>query len=88
MGQDIRGEGEVVKELNWTDLKKLTLEEIKAGPCLKVAGDGWDESAFYVVVNPQGIMRDRVEGICAQIDASRTFEEPKKKKGFLSVMRR
>jgi len=60
-----------VKDISWSQLRAMTLTEIKEGPCLKVTGDG--EMAFYVVVQPQQVMKDRVEGICQTIDASRGF---------------
>ena len=70
MGHGIWKEGDM-KVVTWTELKKETLKDIKEGQCLKVTGDG--ELAFYVIVNPQQVMRARVEGICSQIDASRGF---------------
>ena len=63
-----------METISWSDLKKLKLESVKAGQCLKVTGDG--EVAFYAVINPQQAMRDRVESICSQIDASRYFKKP------------
>ena len=62
-----------MKEISWTELKRKTLAEIREGRCLKVTGDG--EMAFYVAVNPQQIMRIRVEAICGMIDAGKSFKE-------------
>ena len=58
-----------MKTISWTDLKKKLLVEIKEGSCLKVTGDG--ETAFYVIVRPEGLMMNKIEGLCSQIDASR-----------------
>jgi hypothetical protein len=58
-----------MKEIAFTEFKKKSVSEIKEGECLKVTGDG--SPVFYVVVNPQQLMKDRVEGICSMIDASR-----------------
>ena len=60
-----------MKEVSWTQLKKLTLTEIKEGECLKVTGDS--EMAFYVIVHPEQSMRQRIEGTCSLIDKSRGF---------------
>lgn len=30
-----------------------------------------DNAAVVNIISPQGVMRDRVEGLCGQIDASR-----------------
>ena len=68
LGKDFREEE--MKAISWSELKKMSLSDIKAGECLKVTGDS--ETAFYAIINPQFLMRDRVEGICQQIDASRS----------------
>ena len=60
-----------MKEISWSELKKLSLTQIKEGECLKVTGDG--ELAFYAVIKPEGEMRIRVEGVASQIDSSRGF---------------
>lgn len=60
-----------MQDISWTALKQKAISEIKEGECLKVTGDG--QMAFYVVVHPEGAMRDRVAGMCSQIDASRGF---------------
>ncbi len=58
-----------MKEISWTDLKKEKLEDIKKGQCLKVTGDG--QMVFYVIVYPEGIMRNRIETYCNMIDTGR-----------------
>ena len=58
-----------MKEISWTELKALRLLDIKAGQCLRVTGDG--QVAFYIVVEPQGNMIAKVEGICSQIDTGK-----------------
>lgn len=60
-----------MKEISWTELKKVALSEIKSGQCLKVTGDG--EMAFYIIAKPEGEMRNRIEAIASQIDASKGF---------------
>ena len=60
-----------MKTVTWTEFKKKTLQDIKEGACVKVTGDGDD--VFFVVVNPQGVMKDRIMGLCSQIDVSRGF---------------
>jgi|TARA_Y100000310_G_C20593948_1_gene769531 hypothetical protein len=60
-----------MKEVAFTELKRMRLADIKKGQCLRVPGDGWNETAFYVVVRPEQFMKARVEGLCSQIDASR-----------------
>ena len=60
-----------MKTLNWTQLKALTLTEIREGECLKVTGDS--EMVFYVTVHPEQVMRLKVEGLCGLIDKSRGF---------------
>ena len=67
MGKDFREEE--MKEIAFSKFKILPLENIKDGECLKVTGDG--QMAFYVVINPQMVMKDRVEAICQMIDVSR-----------------
>lgn len=58
-----------MRDITWTNLKRESLEDLKEGQCLRVTGDG--VPTFYVVVNPQGMMRDRVEALCGLIDAGR-----------------
>lgn len=65
-----------MKEISWTNLKRLNLSEIREGECLKVTGEG--EMVFYVVVHPEEVMQDRVQGICGMIDASRGLPRPVK----------
>lgn len=60
-----------MKEVSWSNLKLLKLEDVKAGECLKVTGD--NEMAFYVIVKPEAEMKTKIEVICSQIDASRGF---------------
>lgn len=63
-----------MKEIQWTQFKKLKQEEIREGECLKVTFNS--EMAFYVVVHPEEVMQDRVQGICGMIDASRNLPHP------------
>lgn len=65
-----------MKEISWTNLKRLNLSEIREGECLKVTGEG--EMVFYVVVKPEEVMQDRVQGLCGMIDASRGLPRPVK----------
>ncbi len=58
-----------MREIPWTQFKKLDQEEIREGECLKVTFNG--QMVFYVVVHPEEVMQDRVRGICQMIDASR-----------------
>ena len=58
-----------LQEISWSELKLKKLSDIKQGECLRVTGDG--QMAFYVVVNPQQAMKDRLEFICQTIDAGR-----------------
>ncbi len=58
-----------MKEIKWTDLVHSRASELLAGPCLKVMVDG--DMAFYLVIRPEALMRDKVEGLCGLIDAGR-----------------
>ena len=58
-----------MKEISWSEFRLMKLADLKAGECLKVTGDGLP--AFYAIINPQGGMVARVEGIASQIDTSR-----------------
>ncbi len=60
-----------MKEINWTDLKKKSFEELKSGECLKITANC--EMVGYLVVKPEGEMIARIEGICSQINASKGF---------------
>ena len=60
-----------MKEVSLTVFRSKKLPEILAGECLKVTGD--NELAFYVVVKPEEVMKDRIEGLCSLIDQSRGF---------------
>jgi len=60
-----------MKTISLTDFRKLKAEEVKKGECRKVTSDG--EMIFYAVINPEQVMRDRVEGLCDLIDKSRGF---------------
>jgi len=60
----------MIKEISWTQLRKMDLKAIREGPCLKVPF-GKHGVAFYVVVSPEEVMKDRVDAICQQIDISR-----------------
>lgn len=59
-----------MKEITWTKIKLSNARDIKEGPCLKIIADG--ETVGYLILNPQGVMRDRVEGLASQIDAGRS----------------
>jgi hypothetical protein len=67
-----------MKEITFTELKKMTLEEVRDGPCLKIAGVGWDGPPLYVIPKVEGPMNSRIQGICSQIDAGRgiTYVKP------------
>ena len=58
-----------MKDTSWSKIKLESLKDLKEGACQRGMENG--QPAFYIIVNPQGAMRDRVEGICGQIDASR-----------------
>lgn len=58
-----------MREIGWTKLKQATAKDIREGPCLKVMSD--DEFIGYLVIDPQGPMRDRIEGLAGLIDASK-----------------
>ena len=58
-----------MKEVSWSEFKLMKLADLKAGQCLKVTGDG--VTAFYAIINPQGGMVARVEGIAGMIDSSK-----------------
>lgn len=62
-----------MKKISLTEFKKLSATEIEKGPCLQVTGDG--KTLFYAVVNPQQVMKDRIEANCNLIDAGRTFNK-------------
>jgi hypothetical protein len=58
-----------MREISITELRKLKVGDLKDGPCLKISSDG--EFLAYVVMQPEGEMRTRIEAISSQIDASR-----------------
>lgn len=62
-----------MKTISLTDFRdfiaKSKVPEIKESPCLKVTAD--QEPIIYIVVNPEGEMRNRIEGLCGLIDNSR-----------------
>ena len=58
-----------MKQIAFSQLKLMSLKDIREGPCLEVTGDGMP--VLYVVVEPQQAMGHRVRAICGQIDASR-----------------
>jgi len=60
-----------MKEVSWSELRKLTMADLKASACLRVTGDG--VTVFYIIVQPQGGMVARVESIASMIDASKGF---------------
>lgn len=60
-----------MKEISWTQLRKLELKDIREGECLKVRFQ--KGVAFYVIVKPEQVMKDKVEAICQMIDGSRGF---------------
>lgn len=57
--------------LTWTEFRKLTAADIKDGQCIKVMAN--EQMAFYVVVHPEEVMKDRIEANCDLIDKSRGF---------------
>ncbi len=61
-----------MKEIKYGAFKLLNARDIVKGQCLKLMSDG--EMVGYVVVNPEGAMVPRIEGICSQIDASKGFK--------------
>lgn len=58
-----------MKEIKLSELKQLKTEALKSSPCLKVTSDG--EVIFYAIVQPEGLMKDRIEGFASMIDAGR-----------------
>ncbi len=60
-----------MKEENWSKFKLKKASEIKTCQCIKVISDG--ELLFYAVIKPEGEMKNRIEGMCSLIDASRGF---------------
>ena len=62
-------------EIRWSDLIRTPARDIVTGPCLKVMVDG--EPLFYLIVKPEGLMRDKVEGLAGLIDSGRDYKEPK-----------
>ena len=58
-----------MKEISLTGLKLKKVPELKESGCLKVTADG--EMILYAVIRPEGVMRDRIEALCSQIDAGR-----------------
>ena len=58
-----------MQQVSLAELKKLTVAEMQDGPCLRVMADG--DFLFYAIMQPQGEMRTRIEGIASLIDASR-----------------
>ena len=62
-------------EIKWFELKRANATDLVQGPCLKVIADG--EPLFYLIVKPEGLMRDKVEGLAGLIDSGRDYKEPK-----------
>ena len=58
-----------MKKVPWSEFKVQKLSDILSGPCILITGDR--ETAFYVVIKPQGGMIAKVEGIISQIDQSK-----------------
>ena len=58
-----------MKEVGWSKVKLMNAKDMQE--CLKVTSDG--QIVFYIVINPQQLMRDRIEGLCGIIDSSRGF---------------
>jgi hypothetical protein len=58
-----------MKEMDADQFQNITVEASMERECFWVKGEG--NQRIYVVVNPEQAMRDRVEGLCSMIDASR-----------------
>ena len=58
-----------MKEISWSKFRSMNLQELKAGPCLVVTGDG--DAALWVIVGAQQAMQHRIRGVASQIDAGR-----------------
>lgn len=60
-----------MKAITWAQLKIKPVGDLVKGECYKITTVG--PQSLYLIVNPQQVMRDRVEAICRQIDASRGY---------------
>jgi hypothetical protein len=58
-----------MRSIDFTDFVKLPLKEIMDGECLTV--ELGDQMQFIVVIQPEGGMVPRVNGICTMIESSR-----------------
>lgn len=62
-----------MKVESWETVQNLNLSSALDSECIKVEGLGYN--TVYLVVNPQQIMRDRVEALCGLIDTSRGYSK-------------
>jgi len=60
-----------MKEISLTQFKLKKVPEITSGECMKVTADG--EMVGYFIVNPESVMKDRIEAFADLIDKSRGF---------------
>jgi hypothetical protein len=60
---------EMVKQTNPNEDGNTGRDILIKGPCLNVTLDG--ETLFYVIVQPEQAMKDRVEATCSLIDTGR-----------------
>jgi hypothetical protein len=74
LGPDLGTEGVAVRQIDFTDLIDLSLNDIVTDECLKVMQDGTMQ--FYVVIRPASGMIAQVEGACVRIDGSRGLPAP------------
>ena len=61
-----------MKTISFSNLKLMKVPDIKSGQCLQITAYG--EVLGYFIINPEQVMKDRVEGICSLIDSSRGFK--------------
>ena len=58
-----------MKQIPITELKRMTAEEIREGPCFEVMADG--KHLFYAIVGTEAEMRTQIASQASMIDASR-----------------
>ncbi len=58
-----------MRDITLSKFRMMSVPDIKGSECFRVMGE--DGMLFYVIIRPEGLMRDRIEGLCSQIDASR-----------------
>jgi hypothetical protein len=58
-----------MKQISFTEFKKMTAAQIKDEPCMEVTGDG--ERLFIAVIGTEGLMIEQIKARCSQIDAAR-----------------